>query len=131
MTAHATSEAQSSSPTPSPGVSTTSINISNDRTQIKKSETFGSFEQRMRQPPVPLGNVKRAISMQSNIKAISHSSVLDTDNLPGKPRRQSQLLSVLQRTKTMGSTEDLTSLSSATSSTSLTSVSTAAAQVRQ
>lgn len=99
-------DATQCSPSPSPVPTSTSFNsLSNP----KRSETFSSFEPRMKQS-YSSGSVNRSVSQKSMIGR-PNVNVTETDS--GKPRRQSQLLtSVLGRTKTMGSQEDLTSISS-------------------
>lgn len=75
-------------------------------------------------PPYSSNNIPRSMSMKPGM---NKSGISETDAGPNKPRRQSQMIFSLGRTKAIGSTEDLTSLSS---SSSINSISSAMSQVK-
>lgn len=112
--------------TPSP-VSVSPANTASSISVQKRAETLGNFDLRGSKPSFSSNNINRTVSVKPSLgKPLVLS---ETDSGPNKPRRQSQLLSVLGRTKTMGSTEDLTSISSSSSLTSITTISSAMSQV--
>lgn len=112
-----------SSPSPVPASSANTAST----LPAKRSETYGNFDLRGSKPSFPPNNINRTVSIKPNLG--KPSVLTETDSGPNKPRRQSQLLSVLGRTKTMGSTEDLTSISSSSSLTSIATISSAMSQV--
>lgn len=108
------------SPSPSPGASNTSIN------NTKKSDVFTGYDQRIK-PSVSSGSVNRSVS--TNRMSVSSKSSLETDLLTSKTRKNNAILTVIGRTKTIGSTEDLQSISSSTSNTSISTIGTTISQI--
>jgi len=112
------------SPLPSPALTNASLNNTAPNVGQKRADTFSGFEQRLK-PSHSLSNVNRSVSSIS--KFGRPSAPLDSYD-SSKPRRGP--LSVLGRTKTSGSIEDLSTLSSSTSTTSLTSMTSANLQMQ-